>query len=396
MNDFDFGDFTRSPELENRYWVDDSPLLRAFGSILPPKLADLVDLAMAVYYADRRSQRNRTSKSFELTGHREIHIRLRVRELELWKSKEISSSLVNLLSWFTEDTWEFEFSKSNVKRKSEYVEPLFASPVSDPKISLLFSGGLDSLAGLCSLMGEHQDCSFIVISGSTSQRTTQIQRDLIKELVRYWHRQSRELRSLVVPFGIRRPERTCCEETSQRSRGFVFLLIGATAAIMAKSTVLYVCENGVGAANLPFNEGQLGIDNTRGVHPLSLARSSDFLGLFPGRSMQIVNPHAAGLDGDDPANLYRFDVKKSFAGLRRDQLYPLMAMLDQADRIRTCLGSKSPWEALTEAFPELFEIQHDLCDRRQMAMNDVAQSYLRMYRAYVEEWKAFPLNLSLR
>jgi len=446
MNDFNFGDFSQSLELESHYWVDDSPLSRTFGSILPHKLADLVDLAMAVYYADRRSRRERNS--FELTGHREISIRLPVRELQMWKSKTVSSSLVDLLSWFTEDTWEFEFSKLNVQRKSEYEESLFASPVATPNVSMLFSGGLDSLAGLCSLMDNHQDCSFVLISGSTSQRTGQIQRDLIRMLVKYWQSQSRELRSVVIPFGIGKPKGNLPEETSQRSRGFVFLLLGAAAAIMAKSTALYVCENGIGAINLPFNEGQIGIDNTRGVHPLSLTGVSDFLGLVLEKSLPIVNPfelstkaemclalkklglgalikmtvscdgfpqrihdspsqcgyctscllrrcalHAAALDGDDLANCYRFDVKKSFVGLRRDQLYPLMAMLDQVDRIRTCLTSQSPWEALIEAFPELLEIQHNTAARRQMSMTEVAEFYMRMYRAYAGEWGKFPLPL---
>jgi hypothetical protein len=447
MNYFDFGDFTQSPELENRYWVDDSPLSRAFGSVLPPKLADLVDLAMSVYYADRRSQRQRNS--FELTGHREIRVQLPVRELELWKSKEINSSLVNLLAWFTEDTWEFEFSKLNTKRKSEYEESLFSSPVAEHNVSLLFSGGLDSLAGLCTLMDADRNCSFVLVSGCTSRRMGQIQRDLIRELVRYWRDQSRELRSLVVPFGIRKPIGSFREESSQRSRGFVFLLFGAAAAMMAKSKSLYVCENGVGAANLPFNEGQLGIDNTRGVHPLSLARMSDFLELVLGKSLPILNPfefstktemcrvlkklglgalikmtvscdsfplripdspaqcgvctscllrrcslHAAGLDGVDSSTDYRFDVKKSFARINKRELYPLMAMLDQVDRIRVCLTQDSSWAMLTESFPELFEIQHGLCAHRHMAMNDVAQSYLRMYRAYVEEWGVFPLNVN--
>jgi hypothetical protein len=449
MNNFDFGDFKESPELESRYWVDDSPLSCAFGSILPPKLADLVDLAMAVYFADRRSKRQRQPNSFELTGHRQIHIRLPVRELELWKSREITSSLIDLLGWFTEDAWEFEFLKLTARRKSEYEESLFSTPVAEPNISLLFSGGLDSLAGLCTLMDTDRDCSFVLVSGCTSKRMGQIQRDLIRELVRFWRDQSREIRSLVLPFGISKPRDGFHEETSQRSRGFVFLLLGAAAAIMANSKSLYVCENGVGAANLPFNEGQLGIDNTRGVHPLSLAKMSNFLELVLGKSLPIVNPfefttkaemcrvlkklglealirmtvscdsfplripeapaqcgictscllrrcslHSAGLDNADPGTEYRFDVKKSLAQIDKKELYPLMAMLDQVDRIRTCLSHESPWAMLTQTFPELFEIQHGLCAYRHVATHDIAQSYVRMYRRYVEEWENFPLKVN--
>lgn len=62
-----------------------------------------------------------------------------------------------------------------------------------------------------------------------------------------------------------------------------------------------------------------------------------------------------------------------------------MAMLDQVDRIRTGLNQESPWSILTEAFPELFEIQQGLCEQRHVAMKSVAESYVRLYRTYVEE-----------
>jgi hypothetical protein len=274
-NDWHYFDFSKqpSPEIERNYRVDDSRLSRAFGSILPSRLADMIDLAMAVYFADRRTPRIRSS--FELTGYRKIHIRLPLRDLEIWRSDRVITSLIKQLSWFTEDRWEFDFTKLNLHRKSEFEEALFASPVANPNISLLFSGGLDSLAGLCTLMDKNQDCSFILVSGCTSQLIAGIQRNLIRTLVRYWQNQSRELRSVVIPFGIRKPEGNIREETSQRTRGFVFLLIGAATAIMAKSTALYVCENGIGSVNLPYNEGQLGVDNTKGVHPVSLIGMSD-------------------------------------------------------------------------------------------------------------------------
>ena len=445
LNDFNFSDIKQGSELESHYWVDDYRLSRAFGSILPARLADLIDLAMAVYYADRRARRVRNP--FELTGHRDIRIRLPVRELKMWKSSEVNANLAELLSWFTEDSWEFEFTELEVHRKSESEKSLFASPVAYPNISLLFSGGLDSLAGLCTLMDKNRDCSFILVSGCTSQLIARVQRDLIREMVKYWQNQSRELRSVVIPFGIRKPECSVQEETSQRSRGFVFLLIGAVAAIMAKSTVLYVCENGIGSVNLPFNEGQLGVDNTRGVHPLSLIGTSDFLGLVLEQSLPIVNPfefstkaemcqalkklgldalvkmtvscdgfplrihdsplqcgictscllrrcslHAADLAVADSGTCYRFDVKNSFVRLSQGQLYPLMAVLDQADKIRTCVASPSPWEAMIEAFPELIEIQYKVSERRYMSMNDIAESYIRMYRAYAGEWGVFPLS----
>lgn len=448
MNYFDFSNIKQSSELEGYFWVNDSRYIQAFGSILPARLADLIDLAMAIYYSDRRVRRIRTQ--FE-TGHREIRIRLPMRELEIWRSKRVNADLAELLSWFTEDSWEFEFTKLDIHRKSEFERPLFRSSVSDPNITLLFSGGLDSLAGLCTLMDKNRDCSFVLVSGSTSQLLTRIQRDLIRELAKHWHNKSRELRSVVIPFGIHKPESRVYEETSQRSRGFVFLIIGSVAAIMAESKALYICENGIGSVNLPFNEGQLGVDNTRGVHPLSLIRMNDFFNLVLEKPLTIVNPfefstkaemcqavkklsldslvkmtiscdgfplrihnspsqcgictscllrrcslHAAGLAGADPGILYRFDVNNSLGELNEERLYPLMSMLDQVDRIRNFVTSSSPWGAMTGAFPEILEIQHRMSEHRHMNMTEIAKFYIHMYRTYVEEWQVFPLSLTMK
>lgn len=68
------------------------------------------------------------------------------------------------------------------------------------------------------------------------------------------------------------------------------LLLGAVAAVMATSQSLWVYENGVGAVNLWLNEGQLGIDNARGVHPLSLIQMSEFLNSIIQQPLQINNP----------------------------------------------------------------------------------------------------------
>jgi len=106
-------------------------------------MADLLDVAMAVYAADRRSLRDFKK---EKTGQRRIHMRLAVREPELWESAEISEQLSELLSWLSGDVWSFEFARrESDPSPAESVRYLFSWPTDHPAEVSLFSGGLDSL-----------------------------------------------------------------------------------------------------------------------------------------------------------------------------------------------------------------------------------------------------------
>ena len=43
----------------NRYYIDDQPIARAFSTVLDPVLADLADIALAIYVADRLCRRKK-------------------------------------------------------------------------------------------------------------------------------------------------------------------------------------------------------------------------------------------------------------------------------------------------------------------------------------------------
>lgn len=144
---FDFSNLHVRADLESYYWVDDQQFANAFGSTLPSKLADLIDLAMTVYYADRRSVRVRSS--YIQSGQRNFDIRLPMRDLQLWSRDDIAEKLTDLLHWYTEDRWPFTFTPRQASlHSSEADQYLFPLPVKQPAVTVLFSGGLDSLAGL--------------------------------------------------------------------------------------------------------------------------------------------------------------------------------------------------------------------------------------------------------
>ena len=96
---YNFADQVKPVELDSYYWLNGQRLSRAFCRALHASLADLLDVVMAVYAADRRSSRNYSRAA---AGHRNISIRIGVRNPGLWSSAEVvqkTPGTVVLVEW---------------------------------------------------------------------------------------------------------------------------------------------------------------------------------------------------------------------------------------------------------------------------------------------------------
>lgn len=58
---------------------------------------------------------------------------------------------------------------------------------------------------------------------------------------------------------------------------------------MAKSSALYLYENGIGAMNLPYDRSQIGTDNARTAHPRVLREVGELLSLVTDRPFSVQN-----------------------------------------------------------------------------------------------------------
>ena len=205
----------------------------------------------------------------------------------------------------------------------------------------------------------------------------------------------------------------------------------------------------MGALNLPLNESQLGVDNYRGVHPLSLISARDLFELVLERIIHIQNPFlfktkaqmceglpiaqlahlvpqtvscdgfaqrvthtpqcgactscilrrqsllAAGLAEYDTAAGYRFDAFGGQTVLASNQGYGLWAMLDQVVKLSRCLSSHDLWRALPDSFPQLAQAQATLVAHGDYSHGTVRTGLLQMYAAYIREWKGLPVGRAL-
>ena len=438
------------PDREDDFWLDGEQMSHAFCEALPLEVADLLEVSMAIYAADRRSVRDYKGAH---TGLRHIHARIGVRNLALWSCAEVVQSLHELLSWLSGDDWNVEFVKREAApMPAESERFLFHLPPKQPAVVSLFSGGLDSLAGLASRVQEEPIGSRVLVSGYTHDRLAHQERMQVRSIKAVWGKgfaeHSPEIRHVAVPFGIRNVE-SVREEPSQRTRALVYLALGASAAVQVNSDTLWVYENGVGALNLPINETQLGVDNYRGVHPRSLMMTEDLFGIVLGRPIRIENPFllhtkaamcaalepaglsdairytvscdgfpqrvrnqpsqcgcctscvfrrqallASGLGRHDPAGAYRLDVMAAPLAWNNGKAYGLYAMSGQVHRLAACLAAEDPWSSLAATFPELVRTHAEL-EALGGSGADLKDGFLRLYETYVQEWKTLPAPLKL-
>ena len=445
---YDFAGGDLPVELGRSFWLDGGSLSRTFFDALPARSADLLDVVMAVYTADRRSRRDFTEGR---TGRRAIKVRVGLRDPAHWTERELSQGLQELLYWVSEDEWSFQVDKRKGGPSAAEAEHfLFALPPEPPVTVSLFSGGLDSLAGLACHLQEVPDGSRVLVSGSTHNRLKHRQQaqaaSIRTALEEHTPGTGARVSHVAVPFGIR-ASRGQREEKGQRTRALVFLALGAAAAVQARADTLWVYENGIGALNLPLNESQLGVDNYRGVHPRSLRMFEDLVEQALDQPVHIRNPFlfrtkaemcrglpaaglvdtvrdtvscdsfplrvkdtpqcgsctscvlrrqalsASGLTRYDSSEAYRDDLSDP-STLSQDRLFGLEVMRGQVYRLDQCLSAADPWLALTTEYPELARTQADVAKHEGLKPEWVRDQFVRLYQTYVCEWRLFPQQLA--
>lgn len=239
---------------------------------------DLLTLASAIFAADlafRREDREQWPRS----------LLLRIPVVNYAALKPIRDSIENVLFELSGDSWTLEF-----QRKDGTPEATHAWPAADGT-TLLFSGGLDSLAQAVTLAGS--SCAGLLVShDSGSTPIAQGQMVLAAEIKKISKGMLKHLSFRVRPQNQKRglPFPTD-KEPSQRTRSFLFLTLAVLSARRSgHHRIVMVAENGQMAIHLPLTEARIGGFSTRTAHPGVLARVGDLMSELLGVEFQIVNP----------------------------------------------------------------------------------------------------------
>ena len=149
---------------------------------------------------------------------------------------------------------------------------------------VLFSGGLDSLAGAVHEL-LHTNRHVVLVSHRHLQGMGTRQKELAKGLAA---KHSRRVTHVWVDNSLKAP--LSDPEETQRTRSFFFASMAAVAAHIETSDRIQFFENGVMSVNLPFATQIVGTKASRSTHPRSLELIARFLRLVSHHEIAVENP----------------------------------------------------------------------------------------------------------
>jgi hypothetical protein len=261
---------------------------RALHQHLPARLVDFLEIASYVFTADCATERGEQwadDDSREAWG-RDFAFVVPVRDPAFWTKPEITSLIKESLSYLSNDKYSFTFVPLTQDRlEQRYFE--FAERKNwsfhAPERVVMFSGGLDSLAGIVEAanMGDH----LVLVSHRSVSTVSAHQTKLFRAL------QKRFPNRLVhVPVWINKDEKFGREST-QRTRSFLFAALGAVVAEPLNAGGIRFYENGVVSLNLPVAEEVLRARASRTTHPVTLYQLQSLCSAVAGRDLVVDNPY---------------------------------------------------------------------------------------------------------
>ena len=195
--------------------------------------------------------------------------------------------LERFLNVLSDDNWTLTF-----ERTAGEVEPMIQWPHSSGR-TLLFSGGLDSLAAAVDLLDEFGPSGIQLASHITGNSSTiTSQRKLHTYLAEKY---GGAIQRVEVRTGgkdtdeLEYPKDN--PEVSQRTRSFLFLTIAALAARRrGMSDVVFIAENGQMAIHLPLSAGRIGAFSTHTAHPEFVTSVAEFFTEVLDYEIRVENP----------------------------------------------------------------------------------------------------------
>jgi hypothetical protein len=226
---------------------------------LKPETKDLLEVAAALYVADTSISRGQTDV-YGRDWQRRIRFILPVRRVKQWR--KVAAQLSELTTYLSGDasiTFEFKKHKQNDKGQGYLEFPPAAPGFQGADRIVLFSGGLDSLAGVANTMASGEVP--LLISHRSSPTRTQLQESLPERL-----RQKTGKRLPLIYAWITRKGAEASDHT-QRLRSFLYMSLAAIAAKELSVEKIAFCENGITTFNLPLSDQRVGTRSTRTTHP---------------------------------------------------------------------------------------------------------------------------------
>jgi 7-cyano-7-deazaguanine synthase in queuosine biosynthesis len=258
---------------------------RALVSNIPDVLLDLLEVAAYIYCADQQTRRgSETLTDYAAGWRREMIFQIPVRTHGIWQSVDVKEALADVLSFLSDDYYKFEFvpAQGALAEKEAYFAEL-TDYADQPDEVALFSGGLDSFAGIVEAQAQRK--RLVLVGHHASSKILNIQSALVEAL----NQRAGGRGLLFIPVNITNSGANPVEYT-QRTRSFLFAVLGIVVARMFGKEEITFFENGVVSLNLPIAADVVGARATRTTHPRVIRGFENFFSLMLGREISVRTP----------------------------------------------------------------------------------------------------------
>jgi hypothetical protein len=230
---------------------------------LSPRLVDFLEIASYVFSADCATPRGKRWAYDNSTEpwERDLAFVIPVRDPGFWGAPKISRLIEDVLSFLSNDTYSFRFvalPRDRVDQSYFEFGDQKAWQFYRPERVLMFSGGLDSLAGAVEMASKGEKLVLVshrpvsTIDARQSKLFAALQAKFPDQLIR-------------IPVWINKQE-SLGREPTQRTRSFLFSALGTLVAQSVQAEGVRFYENGVVSLNLPIAGEALRARASRTTH----------------------------------------------------------------------------------------------------------------------------------
>jgi 7-cyano-7-deazaguanine synthase in queuosine biosynthesis len=263
---------------------------KVFHQHLSPRLVDFLEIASYVYSADCATSRGKAwtdDDSTEPWG-RDLAFVIPVREPDFWNSSEVTDLIIDVLTFLSNDKYSFTFVRLEHDRtdQQQYLEygELEDWPFYATERVIMFSGGLDSLAGAVETAraGER----LVLVSHRPVAMLDSRQRQLFSALKKEFPNQL-----IHIPVWINKSEKLGRREPTQRTRSFLYSALGTVVAQSVQAGGVQFFENGIVSLNLPVADEAIRARASRTTHPVALQLLESLCSAVTERDFAVDNPY---------------------------------------------------------------------------------------------------------
>jgi Queuosine biosynthesis protein QueC len=371
--------------------LDANGFFKALLTLPSLRCLDLLRVAAGIYSIDRICKRKKSANNEH--GIRAFHVTFEVRDLPFWSSRAIRELLQEVLEFLTGDDWDVDFVQSKESLGTSGHQDFLDLPKDfEPRQGALYSGGLDSAAGLASrFLDGANDFMLVTVGHQTGlhQRITTQLRDLgtlfvnsERGALRFQHS------TLTISLSGGSAKRMRLQERTQRSRAFLFCSAMAIAAKAYRLRAIEMFENGVGAINLPLMTGMLGTGlATRGAHPTFLRLMSNLASKVAECEIEYILPFHAKTKGEMLAQMKSIDGAAVWAQASRSCVHTSLRETGKTHcgRCPACIERRQAFFS-AGILEDMDVYQTDVLNK--VWQNENEDDYFRLYRVDASKWIA--------